>query len=72
MLKFWELMGICQLDEDHMALQAMDQTPEVAWLVDVAEVAKVAHYEWLQEHRPDLLEASKEEPKSCPDPPHGL
>lgn len=62
MLNYWELMGICQLDEDHMTLQTMDQTPEVTWLCEVAEEAKAAHYEWLTEHYPERIEQARQVP----------
>lgn len=62
MLRYWQIMGICQLDEDHMTLQTMDQTPEVAWLCEVAEEAKAAHDDWLTEHYPERITATHETP----------
>lgn len=45
-------MEILQLDEDHMALQGMEQSPEVAWLCEVAEEAKVRFHAWAAAHHP--------------------
>lgn len=62
MLQYWSLMGIERVDEDHRTLQAMEQTRDVAWLVDVVAEAKRRHHEWLAEHRPDLVERALKVP----------
>ncbi len=57
MLDHWALMGILQLDEDHATLRAMQQSPEVAWLCDVAEEAKARFHEWEAVHHPEAVAA---------------
>lgn len=57
MLDYWQIMGILQLDEDHMTLQAMEQTPEVAWLCEVAEEAKARFHAWEAVHHPEAVAA---------------
>ena len=62
MLDYWTLMGIERLDEDHRTLQAMEPTPDVRWLVSVAEEAKRAHHAWRARCRPDLVAQADERP----------
>ncbi|WP_164519867.1 hypothetical protein [Flaviflexus salsibiostraticola] len=40
-----------------MTLQAMRQSPKVAWLCDVAEEAKGRFHAWEAEHHPDAVAA---------------
>ncbi len=62
LLHYWALMGIERIDEDHRTLQAMQQTPEVAWLVDVATEAKQRFHAWETEHHPERVAAALQVP----------
>lgn len=63
MLDYWQLMGILQLDEDHMTLQAMEQTADVAWLCDVAKEAKARYHAWEAAYHPEAVATLDEVPE---------